>query len=102
MRVNEPKPRWVDVTPMVFVINTAVGWSAMWTPALFSHSGPPWLNRVAWLCGVAIPPTLSLVVWRAYGGRVGARAYRRRAGYWAPGAAAAAPLASVGAPGAAR
>jgi hypothetical protein len=72
VRPDQSTARWTDVTPLVFIVNTAVGWAAFAAPSLLPNSGPHWAHDVAMLVVLA----LGAMGWRAYSAGVSARGWR--------------------------
>jgi len=95
VRPDQSTPRWTDVTPMVFIVNTAVGWAAMGAPSLLLKSGPHWASDVAMLVVLA----LGAMGWCAYVGRAGLSVRGWRVGILAFCSAASWPIAILAAVG---
>jgi len=63
--------RWVDVTPLVFFTNSAVGFVGIAAPAFIRPLLPGWAQSAGSLVAMAIPATLALLGWRAYSASAG-------------------------------
>ena len=87
--------RWVDVTPMVFIMNAGLGWAAMAMPVLVGAWGPRWLVDVG-IGSVLLPPAIGLLGWSAFAYRAGAFGRAARIGGLAFCAAASWPFGSIG------
>src|SRR5687767_1222821 len=73
--------RWVDVTPMVFIMNTAVSVFGFLGPAVVATWLPEPAQSTIWVSGILAPPVMNLFAWRAYSSRVGMGAQAGRVGW---------------------
>ena len=94
---SRPASRWVDVTPLVFLINSAVGFLAMGSPALVLALLPVWAHGPWCIGAIALPGAIALLGWRAYSARVSEPAKANRVGWMAFWSALSWPMCVLGA-----
>ena len=75
--------RWVNVTPLVFVACSVVGFLGFLTPALVGALLPTWAHGPACLVVIAFPPALALLGWKAYARRIARTTEATRVGWLA-------------------
>jgi len=88
--------RWVNVTPLVFLACSVVGWVGFAVPALVRALLPGWAQGRVWILTIALPPALACLVWRAYSKRIGRTKEAGRVGWLAFWASLAWPVCVFG------